>query len=179
MENTKSLDTIATFPSSIGWFAMVGSGQVLKQLTFGHATPEAAIRALDAALVDGARIGTWNRPLVRRLQAYADGARDDFGDVLIDAGLQTDFQRRVYQRCRRINYGRTLSYGELAARVGRPRAAVPWVNAWRPIASRWLFRAIAWSEAIRASAAIPPPPVWPSNGDCSKWKVAVLDRSTW
>ena len=35
----------------------------------------------------------------------------------------TDFQCRVYQRCRRIAYGATLSYGALAAAIGVPQAA--------------------------------------------------------
>jgi methylated-DNA-[protein]-cysteine S-methyltransferase len=35
----------------------------------------------------------------------------------------SDFQRAVVGHCRRIPPGQTLTYGQLAARVGRPRAA--------------------------------------------------------
>lgn len=58
-----------------------------------------------------------------RLQAYADGARDDFLDVVLAFGPLTTFQERVIDRCRRIPPGGTLSYGELADQCGYPRAA--------------------------------------------------------
>jgi methylated-DNA-[protein]-cysteine S-methyltransferase len=48
---------------------------------------------------------------------------DDFRDVLIDPGPQTEFQRLVVDHCRQIPPGATLTYGELAARAGRPRSA--------------------------------------------------------
>ncbi len=59
----------------------------------------------------------------RRVQAYADGNRDDFRDVPIALAGLTDFQQRVVQECRRIPYGHTLAYGELAMRAGSPNAA--------------------------------------------------------
>jgi len=116
-------DALVVFPSRLGWIALVGSGRTLKCLTFGHSSPEAAVGALPAELVGGARRGTWNRPLVRRLVAYASGARDDFRDVEVAPGPRTDFQRRVLQCCRRIPYGQTLTYGQLAAKAGSARAA--------------------------------------------------------
>src|SRR5207249_2714132 len=65
----------------------------------------------------------WNPPLVRRLQAYAEGAADDFLDVPLDLSALSDFQRRVVKHCRRIPLGRTRTYGELAALAGSPGAA--------------------------------------------------------
>ncbi|MFN3763308.1 MAG: methylated-DNA--[protein]-cysteine S-methyltransferase, partial [Anaerolineae bacterium] len=35
----------------------------------------------------------------------------------------TPFQRRVWEELRRVPYGQTVAYGELARRVGRPGAA--------------------------------------------------------
>jgi methylated-DNA-[protein]-cysteine S-methyltransferase len=64
-----------------------------------------------------------SHPLVRRLQEYATGAEDDFLDVEIDSSHLTPFQRRVVQICRKIPFGSSLTYGELAARAGHPRAA--------------------------------------------------------
>jgi O-6-methylguanine DNA methyltransferase len=61
--------------------------------------------------------------LQRRLQAYAEGAHDDFLDVALDFGPLTQFQERVINRCRRIPPGQTISYGELAEECGYPRAA--------------------------------------------------------
>ena len=123
MSVTKMADISVVFPSSLGWMALITSGRILKRLCFGHASREAAVATLDTALCETVQLETSNSPLVRRLQAYALGARDDFRDVEIDLELQTGFQRRVVRRCRQIPYGKTLSYGELAAQAGSPGAA--------------------------------------------------------
>jgi len=119
----KEGDILVVFPTALGWVALIGQGSVLKHLSFGHASSRAAVAALDQRLAATARPGSWNRPLVRRLQAYASGSAEDFRDVQIDPGPQTDFRRRVIRCCRRIPFGKTLTYGQLAARAGYPGAA--------------------------------------------------------
>ncbi|MFB8024539.1 methylated-DNA--[protein]-cysteine S-methyltransferase [Streptomyces sp. NPDC056465] len=57
------------------------------------------------------------------LRAYFAGSRDGF-DIEYAAGRGTDFQRRVWEALDDIPYGTTLSYGEIAARIGASRAAV-------------------------------------------------------
>ena len=78
------------------------------------------------------------RPLVeavrRELSAYFAGVPTDFA-ALILAPRGTPFQLRVWQELRRIPWGQTISYGELARRVGNPKAsrAVGQANAVNPI----------------------------------------------
>lgn len=120
MTRATSNDTLIAFPTALGWAAMLGAGQVLKQLTFGHLTAEAAIAAIAP---DEARLGRWNPSLVRRLQAYAKGRPDRFADVQVDLEGLSPFQRRVVEHCRRIPYGSTTTYAALAAKAGSPRAA--------------------------------------------------------
>ena len=103
--------------------ALIGAGDVLRQLTLAHRSSHAAAAACDPDLLAGVRRGTWNEALVRRLQAYASGTPVDFRDVRVDPGRLTAFQRRVVARCRQIPYGETVSYGELAAKAGSPGAA--------------------------------------------------------
>ena len=57
----------------------------------------------------------------RQLEEYFAGARKTFDLPLLFAG--TPFQERVWQLLLEIPHGRTVSYGELAARMGRPLAA--------------------------------------------------------
>jgi methylated-DNA-[protein]-cysteine S-methyltransferase len=114
---------LVIFPSRLGWMAMIGAGDVLMQLTLAHRSPDAAARACSPELLENARRGSWNEPLLRRLQAYARGVPTDFRDVRIDPGRLTAFRRRVVRRCREIPYGKTLSYGQLAAEAGSPGAA--------------------------------------------------------
>jgi methylated-DNA-[protein]-cysteine S-methyltransferase len=57
----------------------------------------------------------------RQLDAYFAGRRRAFDLPLAPAG--TGFQRRVWRALMDIPYGTTITYGELARRVGNPRAA--------------------------------------------------------
>jgi methylated-DNA-[protein]-cysteine S-methyltransferase len=56
----------------------------------------------------------------QQLEEYFAGQRRVFDLPLAPPG--TDFQRRVWDELRRIGYGETISYAELAARSGRPTA---------------------------------------------------------
>ncbi|MEO8494307.1 MAG: methylated-DNA--[protein]-cysteine S-methyltransferase [Planctomycetota bacterium] len=118
-----SSDHIATFDSELGWMAVLWIDELLARLTFGHASPQAAVAELklDREPVNGTR--PMNK-LIKRLQAFATGARhDDFLDVALRVTDKTPFQQAVIERCRRIPLGETLSYGELASAVGHPGAA--------------------------------------------------------
>ena len=72
--------------------------------------------------------------VVAQLREYFAGARREFDVALAPAG--TPFQRRVWEELTRIPYGATISYRELARRVGNPAAtrAVARANATNPIA---------------------------------------------
>lgn len=57
---------------------------------------------------------------VRQLRAYFAGERRSFDLPLTPTG--SEFQLAVWRGLRDIPYGRTESYGELARRIGRPKA---------------------------------------------------------
>ncbi len=116
-------DTILIFPSQLGWMAVVMTGEKVKQLTFGHPTAAAARASITPGISAQAAKGGRNSALAARLQAYAKGKHDDFRDVPLDLGPVTEFQRRVLNQCRNIGYGKTISYGQLAVKAGRPHAA--------------------------------------------------------
>jgi methylated-DNA-[protein]-cysteine S-methyltransferase len=72
------------------------------------------VRVLRSALpVDPAR---------RELDEYFDGNRRRF-DLPLDVALLPDFNRLVLRELARVPYGEVVTYGELAARAQRPRAA--------------------------------------------------------
>ena len=70
---------------------------------------------------------------MRQLREYFAGRRSEFELPLAPEG--TEFQRTVWNRLREIPYGETISYGELAKRVGNPKAsrAVGAANGQNPI----------------------------------------------
>src|SRR6185503_8935961 len=90
-----------------------------------HARPRPADWVADAAPLSEA---------VDQLRAYFEGRRRDFGLKLAPEG--TEFQRGVWRRLCEIPYGETISYAELATRVGNPKAsrAVGLANGQNPIA---------------------------------------------
>lgn len=57
----------------------------------------------------------------RQLREYFAGKRAEFDLPLAPEG--TVFQRAVWRQLQEIPYGETISYGELARRVGNPKAS--------------------------------------------------------
>jgi methylated-DNA-[protein]-cysteine S-methyltransferase len=117
-------DTVA---SPVGELLLVGDGAALTGLHMqegpGRTEPPGR-RAPRARPFAAAR---------EQLADYFTGRRRRFELPLAPAG--TDFQRRVWEALERIPYGETAGYGELAERLGAPRAprAVGAANGRNPI----------------------------------------------
>ncbi len=61
-------------------------------------------------------------PLRRQLEDYFERRRRAF-DVEVDVSALPSFQQLVLEELARVPYGETATYGGLATRIGRPRAA--------------------------------------------------------
>ncbi|MFH8349496.1 methylated-DNA--[protein]-cysteine S-methyltransferase [Streptomyces sp. NPDC018045] len=72
--------------------------------------------------------GTWTHDpaafteIAAQLTAYFEGDRTRFDIEYVPGG--TPFQQRVWQALEAVPYGETATYGEIATRIGAPRAAV-------------------------------------------------------
>ena len=93
----------------------------------GEVTLMARDGALSAVYLPGERVppapAGRAEPLPRaaeQITAWLAGERRDFDLPLGAAG--SAFDRRVWEELATIPYGETMTYGELAARVGRPEA---------------------------------------------------------
>ncbi|MBF6292523.1 methylated-DNA--[protein]-cysteine S-methyltransferase [Nocardia farcinica] len=60
---------------------------------------------------------------VAGIRAHLSGELDDLRWIPVDLGAVPDFHRAVYEVTRAIDPGRTLTYGQVAHRVGLPGAA--------------------------------------------------------
>lgn len=60
--------------------------------------------------------------LVSRFHAFLAGEVVDFSDVEVDLEWATPLQRAIVEALRAVPRGEVVSYGELAALAGRPRA---------------------------------------------------------
>ena len=61
------------------------------------------------------------KEVIRQLEAYFEGKLQDFDLPLVLDG--TEFQVLVWRNLQKIPYGETISYGQLARRIGSPDAA--------------------------------------------------------
>jgi methylated-DNA-[protein]-cysteine S-methyltransferase len=115
--------------SPIGELLLVGDGRSLHGLHMQEGRT--------AARVDPgwARADEPFAAVQEQLSEYFAGERREF-DLPLELAAGTPFQRRVWQELRRIPYGETTTYGELARRLGRPSAsrAVGLANGSNPIA---------------------------------------------
>jgi methylated-DNA-[protein]-cysteine S-methyltransferase len=111
-----------TVASPIGELLLVGDGRSLQGLYMREGRRPIAVRD-EWTPFDAVRM---------QLGEYFAGERTVFDIPLTMGG--TPFQRRVWQALRDIPYGKTTTYGELAARVGEPVQPAP--SAWRTAAIR-------------------------------------------
>lgn len=66
---------------------------------------------------------SWVEAAMRRIQALLQGTRDDLLDLPLQMAGVPPFNQRVYAMSRAIPPGSTLTYGEVARRLGDPGAA--------------------------------------------------------
>lgn len=125
---------VGVLRTPIGKLHLAATGGVLRVLAFEEAWPRrrASLEARGARLVSG---GGDLRPFRDALERYFEGEIEALGSLSAEP-WGTPFQRRVWSALRRIPAGRTCSYGELAARIGRPAAsrAVGAANGANPVA---------------------------------------------
>ena len=105
--------------------------------------PLGSFRAIvDDGVVRGATFDPTPQPVRRDrfgvhevLEAYFAGEVGALDTLSVEAS-GTPFQQEVWAQLRKIPVGSTISYGELARRVGRPKAqrAVGMANASNPVA---------------------------------------------
>ena len=114
-----------TVPTPLGDLLLVAADGALVRAHFPpFEQPEVPPSPGEPVLVEAAR----------QLTEHFAGLRTDFDLPLAPPG--TPFQRRVWDELRRIPYGTTTTYGELAARLGDPKCvrAVGLANGRNPIA---------------------------------------------
>lgn len=115
----------ALFETAIGWCGIAWSdrgiaGVQLPERDEQH-TRARMLQRFPAAgeTIPPAEIGR----ALDRIVTLLDGRSSDLSSVTLDMGEVPPFHRLVYELARSIPPGATLSYGEVAARLGKPSAA--------------------------------------------------------
>lgn len=128
MPTTADTLLYTTIDSPIGELLLLGDGHALHGLYMQQGR-RPIVKSPDWKPAAGAFAD-----LGEQLRAYFAGRRTSFDIPLVLAG--SPFQRRVWRALQEIDYGETISYGELARRIGDPSAsrAVGMANGRNPIA---------------------------------------------
>lgn len=128
MPSTAKTLLYTTIDSPIGELLLLGDGMALHGLHMQDGRkPIAVARAWRRSAEEFADV-------IEQLDEYFAGRRTSFDVELALAG--TPFQLEVWRALQAIDYGETISYGELAERIGRPSAsrAVGMANGRNPVA---------------------------------------------
>ncbi len=110
-------------PSPVGEITLIASDEALQAVLFSVAAPHAT-KSVDHPVL---------KKTARQLQEYFEGSRKDFDLPLAPEG--TIFQKKAWSQLLKIPYGKTISYGEQAERLGdsRKARAVGTANSQNPI----------------------------------------------
>ncbi|MBZ0222365.1 MAG: methylated-DNA--[protein]-cysteine S-methyltransferase [Dokdonella sp.] len=99
----------------IGQLLLAADADGLHHIRFDRADRDAVIEP------HWQRGGEWLEPVLAQLRAYFDGELQHFNLPLAASG--TPFRTSVWHALTQIPYGETISYGELARRIGNPAAS--------------------------------------------------------
>jgi len=105
----------ATVATPIGRLSIVASRRGLRRIDFAESAGGVKT-AENQATGRGKEARRHLAAALRQLRGYFAGRRNTFDLPLDLAG--TAYQQRVWSALQRVPFGRTLSYGELAARLG-------------------------------------------------------------
>jgi methylated-DNA-[protein]-cysteine S-methyltransferase len=122
-DNAMSMPEIAVFSTAIGWMGLIGRENRVEHLVFGHSSANEVWQKLAAESDREVDEKDWHPELRLLLESYAEGEATDFSEIEVALRPMTAFQERVVMELRKVPYGATLTYGELAARAGSPKAA--------------------------------------------------------
>ncbi|MGB3537576.1 MAG: methylated-DNA--[protein]-cysteine S-methyltransferase [Mesorhizobium sp.] len=112
----------AVFETALGFMGLAWSESGVTRVFLAEKSREAVERRLLRACgtVPGAESErpAWITRLIGEIRAYALGEEVDFSAVPVDLGGIDDFRLAIYAATRKLGFGQTTTYGELAKRAG-------------------------------------------------------------
>lgn len=109
------------FETALGFVGIAWSEDGLIRLSLFQRDRAAVERRMERLEFVGGDVADgpgWVAALVADIRAYAEGEPVDFSAVPVDLAGVDDFRRAIYDTARRLGFGETTTYGELAGRAG-------------------------------------------------------------
>lgn len=116
---------LTLLPTAIGSCAVAWRGAVIVGVALPEADEAATVRHLRRTVPDAVEAPPPPevRAVLDRVVALLAGEPVDLADVAVEVHHESDFSRRVHEVVRAIPPGQTLTYGQVAERVGEPGGA--------------------------------------------------------
>ena len=108
--------------SPAGWTGLLVGPRGVRRILIGHPDVTSLEAAMQGVTETITRI-KGRTELCERLDAYFAGSPDSFADVAVADLWNTPFQQAVVKALRKIPFGKTTTYADLATKAGRPGAA--------------------------------------------------------
>ena len=118
-----SAQGFALFDTPIGTCAIAWSSRGIAGLQLPEPTPAATrarVKRRWPGVVEAASVPAGVQRALDRVQALLAGDASDLADIPLDLEAAPEFHRKVYEVARSIPPGRTMTYGEIARRLGVP-----------------------------------------------------------
>jgi len=108
------------FNTALGWFALAWREDGLSAVHLPSSDREAARRGLLRRLpgAEEAEPPAWAAAVIADIELLLAGGKPDFAAAPLDFAQVPDFHARVYEVARAIPPGETLTYGQVAERLG-------------------------------------------------------------
>ena len=119
-------EKVSRFDTEIGPCGLAWSEAGLTGVYLPEATPEkmaARLMRNGAKPVNAADVPGDIAAAMDALRAFLSGEPTAFDDVTLDMHRHSDFERAAYDALRKVAWGETVTYGELAGRIGRAGGA--------------------------------------------------------
>ena len=111
--------TSLLFVTAWGWWGVEASSRGIVQVVLPQRRPHQVCKPLGSVESSASLLA---EEAAGQIQEYLYGRRQRF-TVAVDWELISGFARHILEACAQISYGETVSYAELARRVGKEGAA--------------------------------------------------------
>jgi methylated-DNA-[protein]-cysteine S-methyltransferase len=112
----------AVFETALGFMGLVWSEAGVARVFLAEKSRDAIERRLlrhtGEKPTDVREMPPWVVELIASMKAYASGENIDFSTVPVDLAGIDDFRLAIYDATRKLGFGETTTYGELAKRAG-------------------------------------------------------------
>ncbi|KQZ87157.1 cysteine methyltransferase [Mesorhizobium sp. Root157] len=113
----------AVFETALGFMGIAWSESGLTRLHLAEksrgSVERRLLREVGNSAAAGAGMPAWVVELVDSIKAYAAGEQVDFSNVPVDLSGVDNFRLAIYDAARKLGFGETTTYGELAKRAGK------------------------------------------------------------